>query len=409
MKILSFSYCFPNHFNPAWGVFVQQRLAALAKQADVQVVSPAAWFPGTTWSRGTSGPASEVWDGLQVHRPRFLCVPKVLKSMDGRFYRASLQRWLDHFLVDWRPDILDAHFIWPDGVGVARLAKRVKLPYSITLRGKIYPCLEIPAQRRQCIDALKKADQVISVDPRMAEVAEKLGVSPARIEVIPNGVDLNRFQRGDRVAARRQLGLPIDARLIVTVAHLGQRKGHHESIAALRSLPQDVKLVLVGGAGPLGGDGSDLRQLADSLGVADRLIIAGKQSHERVPKYYQAADISVLASWREGCPNTVLESLACGIPVVATDVGSVSCMIEDGVNGRIVPVRDVQRLTDGIQDVLVLGPSPHQVRHSPAVRSWDAVASDVLQTFHNVLDGQRLAPATMEHPDRCQDSHSECN
>jgi glycosyltransferase involved in cell wall biosynthesis len=379
--VLSFSYCFPSQANPTWGVFVQQRLAAMAQHVELQVVSPAAWFPGTGGRRGAAGPASEIRDGITVHRPRFLCVPKVMKSFDGRFYGSSLQNWLDRMIVDWRPDILDAHFVWPDGVGVSRLARRASLPYSITLRGKLYPCLEIESQRGQCVDALRGADQVISVDPRMAEVAEDLGVCAERIKVIPNGVDLDRFQRGDRVAARIELGLPLEGRLIATVAHLGQRKGHHETLAALQKLPSDVRLVLVGGPGPLGGDGNDLRQLAEQLGVADRLIIAGKQPHELVPKYYQAADVSVLASWREGCPNTVLESLACGTPVVATDVGSVRWMINDGINGRVVPVRDARQLAAGIEEMLQRVPDPVEVRKSPAVRSWDTVAQEVLNCF----------------------------
>lgn len=398
MKVLSFSYCFPNKSNPTWGVFVQQRLAALAGQTDVRVVSPQAWFPGSTWRRGALGPAVEDWAGLEVHRPRFLCVPKVLKSFDGRFYAWSLQRWLDRFLVDWRPDLLDAHFVWPDGVGVAQLAKRAKLPYSITLRGKIYPCLEIPAQRRLCTAALQNADVVISVDPRMAEVAERLGVASDRIRVIPNGVDCQRFEPGDRAAARRELGLPQDARLLVTIAHLGQRKGHFETIAALRSLPKDVHLVLVGGAGPLGGDAENLLALAEQTGVAERLIIAGKQPHERIPKYYQAADVSVLASWREGCPNAVLESLACGIPVVATDVGSVSCMLEDGINGHIVPLRDVDRLSHAIQAILDQPPNPDVVRRSSAVRSWEAVAGDVRNAFSAVLGGSTPSLGSAEEP-----------
>lgn len=385
MNILSFSYCFPNRFNPTWGIFVQQRLAALANRANVQVVSPQAWFSGRTWRRGSLGTAVEDWAGLSVHRPHFLCIPKVLKSLDGRFYAWSLQRWLDRFLIDWRPDLLDAHFVWPDGVGVAQLAQRANLPYSITLRGKIYPCLEIPAQRRLCTQALKKADAVISVDPRMAEVAERLGVASERIQVIPNGVDCELFQPGDRITARRELGLPLDARLLVTVAHLGQRKGHFETIAALKLLPKDVYLVLVGGSGPLGGDAENLRTLADRAGVADRLIIAGKQPHQRIPQYYQAADLSVLASWREGCPNAVLESLACGIPVVATDVGSVSYMLKDGVNGFVVPIRDVERLSQAIRAVLDAPPNPDVVRASPAVRSWDAVAGDVRNTFCKIL------------------------
>ncbi|WP_182870598.1 glycosyltransferase [Rhodopirellula sp. JC639] len=408
MKILSFSYCYPNQSNPTWGVFVQHRVAAIGKRAEVRVVSPIPWFPLIARSQKDPGPAEDHWCGLTVYRPKFLCTPKVFKSLDGKLYRRWIQPWFDQFVDRFKPDVLDAHFVWPDGVGVAGLARRAKLPYSITLRGKLYPCLEEASQRRQCVDALVHADLVISVDPRMAQVAEDLGVGAERIKVIPNGVEIDRFRIGDRMEARRELGLPLDGRLIVTVAHLGQRKGHHETIAALEKLARDVNLVLVGGPGPLGGDGNNLRQLAASHGVTDRLIIAGKQSHELIPKYYQAADISVLASWREGCPNAVLESLACGTPVVATDVGSVRWMIDDGINGRVVPVRDAEQLRDGIQRVLDDPPPSDRVRSSPVVRSWDAVAEDVLNAWTGVLHRAPMA-AVVNPLSNSSRSRLECN
>jgi glycosyltransferase involved in cell wall biosynthesis len=235
----------------------------------------------------------------------------------------------------------------------------------------------------------------------MAQIAEDLGVGPDRIKVIPNGVDLEQFRPANRLAARRELGLPVDARLIVTVAHLGQRKGHHETIATLRSLPQDVRLVLVGGPGPLGGDGGELKQRATSFGVADRLILAGKQPHDRVPKFYQAADLTVLASWREGCPNTVIESLACGTPVVATDVGAVRWMIDEVQNGRVVPLRDVEGLTRAIQNMLDQSPSAEIVCASANVQSWDHVAREVLQTFYSALNVQKRPPIGDRSPAGC--------
>ena len=278
----------------------------------------------------------------------------------------------------WRPDVLDAHFIWPDGVGVSLLARRLGLPYVITLRGKIYPCLDVPAQRRQCAEALRGAAAVMSVDRRMADVACELGAAPDRVSVIPNGVDLERFCLADRHEARRRLGLPVQGRLLVTVAHLGVRKGHREAIAALARLPEDVRLVLVGG-GLQRGDADRLRRLAGTLGVGERLLLAGVQPAERIGDYFAAADVGLLASYREGCPNAVLESLACGRPVVATDVGAVPDLIEPGRNGAIVPVRDAEALTAALSEVLDRTWDADAIRRSPAVRSWDAVAEDVHQ------------------------------
>ncbi len=390
MKVLSLSYCFPGPGRPSWGVFVLQRLAALGRLTDLEVASPVPTFPLYSRLRGQLGPLRDEQGGLTVHRPRFLYVPGLLKDHDGRLYARGLGRWLDAYLRQRPVDLLDAHFAWPDGVGVARLARERHLPYAITLRGKIYPCLDVPAQRRQVSEALQHAAAVISVDSRMARVAVELGAPPDRLSVIGNGVDLDRFALADRVAARRALGLPEAGRLLVTVAHLGPRKGHLE---VLEALPADVRLVLVG-ADPDGGPNERaLRRRIDALGLAGRVILAGPQPHDRVGLYFAAADASVLASYREGCPNAVLESLAAGRPVVATDVGAVPDLITPET-GRVVPVCNVPALTEALADVLGHDWDADRIRHSPAVRSWDAVAADVREALGRALAG---APQGVAH------------
>ncbi|MBN2339510.1 MAG: glycosyltransferase [Acidobacteria bacterium] len=374
MKILSFSYCFPNERNPSWGVFVYQRLKALAELEELQVCSPVPWFPILKPKVASTGP--EPWQGLKVHRPGFFYLPGLMKNADARFYAQGLKRWLKAFCQNWRPDLLDAHFIWPDGVGVAELAKELGIPYAITLRGKIYECLKVPAQARQCAEALKEAAAVISVSSRMADEALKLGADGRRLHVITNGVDLDHFRSRDRANCRRQLGLPEEGRLLVTVAHLGARKGHHEMIRALARLPEDVRLVIVGGEAQ-GGTMEGLREVARSSGVDGRLILPGPQPYDRIPLYFSAADASVLASYREGCPNAVLESLACGIPVVATDVGAVPDILPVPEAGRIVPVRQDEPLGNAVAEVLGRSWSVDEVVRRGGVRSWEQVAEDV--------------------------------
>jgi teichuronic acid biosynthesis glycosyltransferase TuaC len=125
--------------------------------------------------------------------------------------------------------------------------------------------------------------------------------------------------------------------------------------------------------------------LVERLGLRDRVVLAGKQPYERIPLYLSAADASVLASWREGCPNVVLESLACGTPVVATRVGAVPDLVQPDENGAIVPVLDPAALADALRRVLARSWSPETVRGSPAVRSWDEVAANVLAVFEQAL------------------------
>jgi glycosyltransferase involved in cell wall biosynthesis len=370
-------------------VFVLQRLAALARQpgVELQVASPVPTFPVFTRLRGNPGPRRHEWDGLTAHRPRFFYVPGLLKSLDGRFYARGLRRWLANLCRRWQPELLDAHFVWPDGVGVWRLARAVGLPYAITLRGWLYEAVKYPRILRQCVKALQGASAIVSLSSHLAKTAVELGAPSEKIHVIPNGVDVKRFKPRDRHAARRELGLPETGRLVVTVAHLGERKGHRETIRALARVPADVQLVLVGGDTRGTRDAESLRELSRSLGVADRVLLMGKQPYDRVPLCLAAADVSVLASWREGCPNVVLESLAAGTPVVASDVGGVSAdLIGDGPGGRVVPPRQVDPLAEAIQELLDRPPSPQEVRNTPSVRTWDEVAADVHAALRRAVE-----------------------
>jgi glycosyltransferase involved in cell wall biosynthesis len=260
------------------------------------------------------------------------------------------------------------------------LAKELGVPYAITLRGKIYECLKIPAQARQCAEALQGAAAIISVSSRMADEALALGADRRRVHVISNGVNRDQFLPRNRQACRAQLALPEEGRLLVTVAHLGHRKGHHEMLRALAELPEDVKLVIVGGAAQ-GGTIEGLREFASSCGVAGRLILPGPQPYDRIPLYFSAADASVLASYREGCPNAVLESLACGTPVIASDVGSVPDILPVPAAGRIVPAEQVNPLRDAVAEVLAESWDAADVVKSSGVRSWEQVAEEVQRVF----------------------------
>ena len=217
----------------------------------------------------------------------------------------------------------------------------------------------------------------------MAEEAIRLGVAEDRVQIIPNGVDKTRLYVRDKNQCRRKLGLPQNARILVTVAHLGKRKGHHEVIQALAGLPEDVKLVIVGGSAQ-GGTPEILKDVASKAGVRERLILAGRQAHENIPLYFSAADASVLASYREGCPNAVLESLACGTPVIASDVGAVKDILLEPDAGRIVPRKQVPPLRKAIQEVLSDNWEPERVVLKSKVRSWDQVALKVQTVLSNL-------------------------
>jgi len=398
MRVLSFSYCFPSSVRPTWGVFVLQRLAALARLVRLEVASPVPVFPLLSRLRGGLPAPVEEHGGLAVHYPRWAYVPGLLKSLDGRLYARGVRRWFDAACRRHRPDLLDAHFVWPDGVGVSHLAQRAGLPYVITLRGKLLEHMQVPSHRSQCAEAMRGAAAVISVSGEMADVAAEMGVPRDRLHVIPNGVDLDRFAPRDRDGARRTLGLPPDGRIITTVAHLKATKGHGDLVEALAHLAADVRLVIVGGDLDRGAYRAQLTERIGELGLGNRVVLAGRQPYDRVPLYLAAADVVCLASHREGCPNVVLEGLASGRPVVATRVGAVPDLVVPGENGEIVPPRDPQRLADGLAAVLGRGWSPEAVRASRSVTSWDDVAERILAVFRHVTGHSDEAPAPGKRP-----------
>jgi len=363
-------------------MFVYQRLAALKEFEDLKVCSPVPWFPLIKGRAGIT--TEENLPNLRVYRQQFFYIPGVLKNTDAWFYTKGLRQWLKELCRSWKPDVLDAHFVWPDGVGVASLAREMNIPYVITLRGKIYECLKIPFQSRQCANALTGASAVISVSSKMAEEAQKLGVEKDCLHVILNGVDRERFRPRDKNDCRKALGLPEKNRLLVTVAHLGHRKGHHEVIHALANLPDDVKLVIVGGDAQRGTQ-EGLSSIAQDVGVGDRLILSGPQPYDRIPLYFSAADASVLASYREGCPNAVLESLACGTPVIATDVGAVPDILPVPTVGRIVPPQQVEPLREAIAEVLDASWNADEVVAKSGVQGWDNVAEKVQKVMKGVI------------------------
>ena len=342
----------------------------------MRVCSPVPWFPFAKLYREDPGPNEGTWQDLSVYRPKFFYFPGIFKNQDARFYSRGIQKWFRQILKTWRPDLLDVHFVWPDGVAVAALGREYGIPYTITLRGKLYECLKVASQRRQCAAALTSAGRVISVSGLLAEEAYKLGVTSEKLSVIPNGVERNRFHPRDKATCRKELNLSFNGRILVTVAHLGHRKGHHEVIHALAELPEDVRLVIVGGPAQ-GGTFETIRSVAEKKGVESRLILTGPQPYNKIPLYFNAADASVLASYREGCPNAVLESLACGTPVVASDVGAVRDILSEPEVGRIVPPRKVGPLRDALLDVLKQKWASDSVVRSSGVRSWDEVAVEV--------------------------------
>lgn len=380
VRLLVFSTVFPNAAQPHHGVFVRERMRGLPSDVEVRVVAPAPWFPFVSGLRPgfrPSVPKEEVQDGVRVVHPRFLSIPGFAKSLDGfLLFLSSLPAFI-RLRREFRFDAIDAHFVYPEGLAAVLLGKVFRVPVLITLRGMLPLLVPFRLRRPQLRFALRKAARIVAVSNSLKEDAVRLGIDPGRVRVIENGIDPDLFRALDRTEARRSLGLPEDGPLLVSVGTLSPRKGFHLVMEAMASLRPDLRFAIVGGAGAEGAMESELRALAARLGLEDRVIFAGPRGRAELASWYSAADLFVLASGHEGCPNVVLEALACGTPVVATPVGNVAELVTADVG--IVAERQVPELAAAIGQALARDWDRQTVRARIEPRTWQAVGREVME------------------------------
>ena len=341
IRLLVFTSLYPNAVQPRHGVFVEERLRHLVDSGRITatVVAPVPWFPFRhqrfgAYSAFARVPAHEQRHGIQISHPRYPAIPKLGMSIaPWLMYRALLPvlRELQANGTDF--DLIDAHYFYPDGVAAVRLGAALGKPVVITARGT--DVMWIPHYRRpraQIQWAAGRAAAIVAVSQALKDQVTALGVDPGKITVLRNGVDLDRFEPRDRTVIRAKLDLT--GPVWLTVGHLVALKGVHIVIAALARVP-DTTLLIVG-EGP---EQRKLRGLVEQLGLHARVRLLGAISHAELCDYYNAADVLVQASSREGMPNVVLESLACGTPVVATPFAGVNELLDAPEAGEIAAQR----------------------------------------------------------------------
>ena len=375
MKLLTFSSLYPNAQMPSHGVFVENRLRQLVQGGRVEsrVIAPVPWFPSTHTRFGRYGayarvPAHETRFGLDVVHPRYLTVPAIGMNVTPLTMALAARSSVAALIASgYDFDAIDAHYFYPDGVAAALLAKWFDRPLVITARGSDITQLPGHAGPRRMIRwAAREASAIVTVCTALKTELTTLGADPGKIEVLRNGVDLAGFTPIDPATARRKLGLPVDGRVIVSVGHLIPRKGHELVIEALAALP-DVTL-LVAGSGP---EREALSRLASRLGVEGRVRFLGQLAHDALPFVYSAGDALVLASSNEGWANVLLEAMACGTPVVATDVGGSREVVDAPEAGILVAKRDVPSIADALGRLLGALPDRAATRRYAERFSWD--------------------------------------
>jgi glycosyltransferase involved in cell wall biosynthesis len=390
MKVLLFSSLFPSAARPAHGIFVETRLRELLKTGEVEarVVAPVPWFPFKSRHFGEYGqmaatPRAEARNGIEVLHPRYFLPPKV--GMNIAPFAMAIAAWpavrrLIHEGFDF--DLIDAHYYYPDGVAAALLARRLKKPLVVTARGSDLNLIaDYRFPRRLILDTARQADASVGVCSALMEHLASLGADADKLHVLRNGVDLQLFRPEDRLIARRYLGLDESARWMLSVGHLVERKGHHIAIEALRDLQANVRLAIVGA----GEEGPVLKRLARKLGVSDRVTFVGQVPQAELRWWYSAAHALVLCSSREGWANVLLEAMACGTPVVATNIWGTPEVVAAQDAGVLMKDRSAPSLVRSWEELNKAYPDPRATRAYAERFSWSATTRGQLELFRSLL------------------------
>jgi glycosyltransferase involved in cell wall biosynthesis len=395
MRILVLSSVFPNSKDPLFGVFVKERIKRAASSCDLVVVAPVAWFPFNRILRGerrSAVPRREIHEGLTVYHPKFFSVPGVGKFLDGLFYYLSVLPLLRRLRREFSFDLIDAHFVYPDGLAACLLAKTFRCPVTITLRGTIGKLAKFFLRRRQIQWALGFATRVFTVSESLRDIALSLGCDRAKTQVIPNGVDGTVFRRMGQADARCRLGLPPEATILLSVGTLSLRKGHQRILEVLPRLiatyPR-LLYVVVGGGGVEGDTGPLLRRMSVQTGIEQHVRLVGSLPHKEIADWLAAADLFCLATSNEGMANVLVEALACGLPVVTTRVGGNAELITDGENGLLVRLGDPEELFRALLRALNERWNRDQIAASMQGRTWEATAAQVVHQWEGALSEGR--------------------
>ena len=394
VRILTFSTLFPSSMRPGHGIFVETRLRELVASGKVEsrVVAPVPWFFSQdprfgSYARMAATPLREFRNGFDVLHPRFFIPPAIGMNMAPFALAAGAMRTVRKLLAEgYDFDVIDAHYYYPDGVAAALLGRHFGKPFTVTARGTDINLIAGHAIPRRLMQwASRRAEASIGVSQALVRAMAGLGMPPGSLMLMPNGVDLRRFQMGTQVEARAQLGWPAGPTLL-SVGNLVENKGHHIAIQSLPTL-SEFRLVIAG-EGP---ERAALENLARELGVASRVAFSGRVDQERLAVFYGASDMLLLPSSREGWPNVLLESMACGTPVVATNVGGVSEIVTSSDAGRMMDERTAEGLVAAVNDLWAHMPTRHAVRACAEGCSWQATTDAQVRLFRNI-SAQRKEP-----------------
>lgn len=343
--------------------------------------------------RLTAGPAAAVpKDELFQYLPEFVAAFQKFQQKEGTNYPlAHTNYWMSGWV----------------GLQLQR-SQNLRLIHTYHSIGAVkYQAVgELPAiaSTRLAVECqlLEQAHCVVATSPQESDELRNLVSQLGRVEIVPCGTDIDNFRPISKAEARQQLNIASTEKVILYVGRFDRRKGIETLVQALGELrsklhgkiaPAQLKLLVVGGSDPLAADGTERRRIEDivnELGLESIVEFVGVVGHDRLPLYYTAADVCAIPSHYEPFGLVAIEAMACGTPVVASNVGGLKFTVISEETGLLVPAQDVLQLAGAIERILTDDLWSQKVRKQASTRvrenfSWSGVAIRLSDLYRRQL------------------------
>ncbi|MGO9776849.1 MAG: glycosyltransferase [Terracidiphilus sp.] len=380
LRIAVVTCYFPSSAEPWQGRSLYETLRVLARKADLRVFYPNASYP--SWLK----PRSRVYSNLdasycppdvQARYFNFPALPVFSRPFNGWISARALLPAVRAFA----PDLIFGCYLYPDCYAALRIGKALAVPVVAMSIGSDINRIGDPLSAMHTRAVLREADAVVTVSGDLRRKVLAMGAAPQTTRALVNGCNLSVFHPSDRLAARQKLGIDPAAEAVVYIGRMDVRKGLRELVEAAASLHTQrpsLRVYMIGE-----GPDRSLIESAISANNAAYIHTLPACAFDEVAIWMAAADLLTLPSYMEGCPNVILEALACGRPVVATNVGGIPEIL-NGESGELVPPRDSAALAHALASVLDRSWDAHAIS-TRGSRSWDVVAAELFDVFESLM------------------------
>jgi glycosyltransferase involved in cell wall biosynthesis len=360
--------------------FNKNQVGMLKDWYEVDVIAPIPWPKKLR----RNIPEQSNIDGMNIYHPVYWYLPKIAREANGRFFLNSIHREATRLHCKHAYDIVYASWLFPDGWAASRLARNWNVPFFVKVHGSDVNLLQAGTEiANKSLEVVASAEKVICVSNSLKERLVDLGAGPEKLTVLYNGIDHRVFHPISQKKARKDLGLDEERRIILFVGNLKKEKGLGELAEAFKLLKKEVPnaLLAVIGTGPFA---RTFRKSLDRSGCLKETVFAGNLPAGQVAQWMNAADVVCLPSYMEGIPNVVLEALACGKPVLATEVGGlpeVRSRVSEGL--ELVPPRNHMALFPGLLRLL----NGRVECAGAGINSWQENVAELRDLFNLALTG----------------------